>query len=100
MTYVLVDGEESARSSPATFLIPPRSIREGLRAGLAAKLMFNNAAGTERMWVQVTDRLADGRYVGRLDNYPVVVDAEFGDRITFGPEHVIDVIDDKGEPVR
>ncbi len=43
--WQLLDGEEHHRWAPATFSIPTRLEREGLRAGDFAKLMFEIAVG-------------------------------------------------------
>jgi hypothetical protein len=98
----LGDGEESNRLHPDTFEIPPAHERRNLPVGASAKLMFDPPedappgllAGGERMWVTVTERTEGGGYVGALDNHPVVFDnLTAGDPIAFGPEHVIDVVD-------
>ena len=72
-------------------LLDPRSdVRAALSVGDRVKLLFGVGSGSsnERMWVEVTE-VADGRYVGLLDNEPVAIaDLRAGDRIAFGPEHV------------
>ena len=88
----LLDAEERHRADPMTFSIPRSDIRRSLGLGSRVKLLF--AVGTddppsaERMWVEVTQVLGK-RYVGQLANEPVAIaDLEFGDEVTFGPEHV------------
>ena len=44
------------------------------------------------MWVEVLDQRPDGRAEGRLRNQPVrLTELAIGDRIAFGPEHVITI---------
>jgi hypothetical protein len=99
--WVLLSAEERAAAAPDMFSIPPRSVRDALQAGEAAKLLFDIETraggkvidrGTERMWVIVKTKTADG-YVGVLDNDPGAADnlsLHEGDLIVFGPEHVCD----------
>jgi uncharacterized protein YegJ (DUF2314 family) len=53
--------------------------------------VVDGAARTaERMWVEVKGALPHGAYVGTLANDPeIVTDIVFGDRIEFGPGHVV-----------
>ena len=86
----LVDAEERHRAHSTSFSIPRSDLRRALAVGDRVKLLFGMGTGssTERMWVEVTE-LADGRYVGRLENEPVAIaDLRVGDRVAFGPEHV------------
>ena len=86
---------------PDKFEIPSRFIRESLRPGCFAKLLFQvddpEAQYKEhRMWVLVRERLDDGSYLGDLDG-----PSEFHDLlktespIAFGPHHVADVMPPK-----
>lgn len=100
----LVNAEERAKEF-AEFEIPSRAIRESLAVGDMAKLIFlaedgpehvvvrgeSTRATSERMWVRVTARLVTGRYGGTLSNKPSFLPLTFGDSVTFGPEHIIDV---------
>lgn len=91
----LADAEEQHAAAPETFWIPPRLRRFNLSIGDHVKLIFRSrAAGTgERMWVQVT-RVGAGRYLryaGELANVPLFLPLTLGERVEFGPEHVIDI---------
>ena len=87
------------------FWLPDVVVREGLRPGQLAKLLFmiegmNEEGGievqVERMWVLVT-RCGDGFYVGRLVNQPACLEPaptvylSLGCEVPFRVEHVIDV---------
>lgn len=98
--YRLADGEAKQAAAPRSFFIPTRSEREALQQGDYAKLLFEvvdpapGAPGAERMWVQVLGR-TDGNYVGALTNVPgSITTISAGDRVDFGPEHVIGTIED------
>lgn len=109
--WELGNGEVLHASFPQTFGLPDLAEREGLQPGYQVKCIFKLAPGrvsrshnsemfarykdakNERMWVTVVSRKPGGGYIGALDNEPVVIpDLEIGDRIDFGPEHVIDII--------
>jgi len=67
-------------------------LRTSLRAGDHAKLVFDDQ---ERMWVlikRVVRKNGRVRYHGELDNCPVVVDMQVMDKVSFGPENVIQYI--------
>lgn len=106
--FVLGDAELLHQEHPETFLIPRRAERDALRPGDLVKLMFellepSGDDGTaERMWVRV-DKAEAGRYVGTLDNEPILLESiVLGDRVEFGPEHVLALWEDdpaEGEPV-
>lgn len=98
--YRLVDGEVRHSEAPRAFFIPPRSERESLQAGDYAKLPFelvdpqDDGPSGERMWVQVLG-VENGNYVGALTNTPrVITTIGVGDRVDFGPEHVIGTLED------
>lgn len=100
-TWTLLDAVEQNARHPRSFFIPPPQVREGLTVGDLVKLVFltGDEDGGERMWVTVTERTADGTYVGRLDNEPIVVtELQVGARIEFGPRHVIAVHDERPHP--
>lgn len=97
--FVLVSAEERHAANPGTFEIPPRSDRDTLVRGLAAKLLFHIETkeaervidrGIDRMWVIVMTVTPEG-YLGVLDNDPGYAEGlnlREGDVIAFGPEHV------------
>jgi hypothetical protein len=98
--FVLGNAEERQAERPRSFFIPRRRERERLDIGELAKLLFElvgpepDMPGAERMWVEVTRRDATG-YVGTLANEPsVITTIHKGDTLSFGPEHVISVVDD------
>lgn len=99
--YRLISAEERARKNPQTFRIPTLPKRQALKAQQFAKLLFAVPAGpnqpdAERMWVEVTGFFKTGtfvRYTGKLDNDPGFIPGlKAGDTITFGPEHVADIL--------
>jgi hypothetical protein len=102
VSWSLDNVEDRVELSDGHFEIPPRAVRESLVFGDSVKLIFlpdvvgpdlpsgAPAPTGERMWVTVT-KVADGRYEGELANEPIVVDAEKGALIAFGPENVCDV---------
>lgn len=95
VNYILIDGEERNREAPETFRIPTLDERKKLRVGDWAKCMFHDPSlsppNLERMWVKVTELKDDGSYVGVLDNDPVLMKIDCGDRIEFEPKHVINI---------
>ena len=100
-SYSLDDAEARHREAPETFRIPDSGQRDNIKPGQLVKLIFlprerdpvHDWVTSERMWVQVERRLDDGGYLGKLDNYPLVVDLEPGDPVQFQARHVIDVCD-------
>jgi hypothetical protein len=95
MGYTLENAEERAQQYPSSFELPPEKERKNLKKGDYAKCIFLAAVPQygldgDRMWVQVKRREGD-RYVGELANAPTIVDAELGDEVKFGPEHVISI---------
>jgi len=98
MGFKLMNAESQHRRYPDSFWIPEREERRRLSPGDQVKLVFQpsppRAGGPngERMWVEVEEIRADGRYHGKLLNEPVVLDgAHWGDTVGFGPEHVISI---------
>ena len=91
--YTLLNAEEMHAAHPDTFEIPPRNEREQLGPGDLAKLVFNDPdRDTEPMWVRVTGIPSAGGYLGKLLDEPLNIDAEYGDTVTFGPEHIVDLL--------
>ena len=97
MTWTLASAESRA-AEHASFKIPSRAEREGLRVGDFAKLIFIESVEGgplhgERMWVEIAR--VEGthyRYRGLLRNTPVQIqDLDAGASIEFGPEHVADL---------
>lgn len=98
--YRLANGEARNHEAPRAFFIPARSEREALKVGDYAKLLFelidpsDDDPGAERMWVQVLG-VSNGKYVGALTNAPrAITTIGVGDRVDFGPEHVIGTLED------
>lgn len=99
--WCLEDGEAYHQAAPDTFSIPPRSVREGLRIGDLAKLIFriridnpDEPEAIERMWVVIRERTPTG-YLGMLDNDPVSIEENdelwSGTELPFAAHHVIEV---------
>ena len=85
------------RESPESFKLPPVSRRRNLQPGELAKLIFRfewedaDEAELESMWVEVTEH-RHGGYRGILDQDPYCTnDLRTGDRVEFGPQHVIEI---------
>lgn len=116
--WQLRSDEDAHRANPRTFWLPPLDDRRTLQPGMQVKLMFailepdpdhpdrpasaRAAEGeegfVERMWVDVTEVLPDGRYLGVVRNQPFTLDPDdetvylrWGAEVPFGPEHVIDI---------
>ena len=90
MTYTLVDVEERQQKYSETFWIPSKEDRENLQPGDHAKLIFDNGIQPERMWVLI-DTATEKRYIGWLDNNPIVADLEHGDVVEFEAKHVVEI---------
>ena len=90
--YSLISGVEMNSVAPDTFQIPSEEARANLRPGDIVKLMFqsNHSPHSERMWVHLTGK-QNGHYVGHIANDPIVVQAAYGDQVTFSAEHVVDI---------
>lgn len=98
----LLSAEQRAALAPDMFFLPPRARRETLKAGEAAKLLFDIETraegtiidrGTERMWVLVKSKSAEG-YIGVLDSNPGSasnLNLHEGDLILFRPEHICEI---------
>lgn len=96
VTYSLDDAEAVAAECPETFSIPPRLEREKIAPGDLAKLIFRIGIAeecfVERMWVAVTEKRKDGRFIGMLDNDPYCTESiRSGMEVVFGPEHIIQI---------
>lgn len=95
--YTLLDGEAQNLAHPNTFEIPSKVQRTTLVAGDLVKLCFkstteNSGLDSERMWVQVTEVISHGKYLGSLDNDPVVIQGlNHGARVEFEAKHVIGI---------
>jgi hypothetical protein len=100
--WTLLSAEERALAYPATFQLPPLTVRHSLSPGDAAKLLFDIETtenghvvdrGVDRMWVIVQARTEHG-YLGILDSDPGAAEnlaLRAGDQIAFGPEHVVEI---------
>jgi hypothetical protein len=103
--WQLLSAEQRHADAPESFEIPSSIERESLQPGQAAKLIFEiegteadgrATSSTERMWVVVTRRVADG-YIGLLDNQPCTIRADEGFylgrgcEVPFLPMHVISI---------
>jgi YgiT-type zinc finger domain-containing protein len=93
-SFTLVNVERMQEGHAGTVKILPREFRERLEPEQGVKLIFLAADGRgERMWVRITE-VQNGRYVGTLNNEPVVLThLKFKDIIEFGPENIAQVWD-------
>lgn len=97
MTYRLASGVEQHRKTPETFWIPSDSDKAAIKPGDYAKLIFSvegNDGPAERMWVLVTARDGDS-ITGTLDNQPYRLPLKHGAQIEFGPDHVIQILEEQ-----
>jgi hypothetical protein len=90
--------------APDTFELPCRPMRQNMKIGMFAKLIFigrhdsnTDDFGAERMWVKVTkEDNGDGYYEGTLANQPFcenLAPLEFGSKIEFDSSNVIDIME-------
>jgi uncharacterized protein YegJ (DUF2314 family) len=95
--WQLESGVARHAEAPETLEIPDKPIRSRLVPGCDAKLIFtlqgHDAPQVERMWVRITG-YSDTGYVGVLNNDPRTTGAPIarGERVEFGPDHVIDAL--------
>ena len=101
--YVLADGEKRAAENPSTFEIPPREKRHACKAGDLVKIILELPPGApprektgERPWMHIQEVRPGPRYVALFDN-DLVVFTELDPKapIEFGPEHIIQIWEDK-----
>ncbi len=78
--------------------VPDREVRMALRAGCFAKVMLDVDQGpSEKFWVLI-DKVTPGispSYEGTIDNdlvFPWIWELDCGDRVEFGPEHVLAIM--------
>jgi hypothetical protein len=103
ISHNLVNVEKRAKRFPEDFHLPSFHARYHLRAGDKVKLVFRDIG--ECLWVEVGVRsfdevmkpfmarlYIDYRYVGRIVSEPIHSEVKRGDRVTFGPEHVADIL--------
>lgn len=71
----------------------PKPLKKLLRPGDFAKLRFIQGKHGERMWLLVLKRYPDGRYLGQLDNDPVLIkNLPRGRQIVFHQEHIFNAL--------
>lgn len=99
--WELISGEQHQARHPS-FSLPDRKVRESLRPGDAAKLLFDietrvagcvTDRGVDRMWVIVKRRVGGG-YLGVLDSDPgraENLNLRPGTELHFTAEHVVDI---------
>ncbi len=100
----LDDAVQSNAKAPATFEIPPESVRKSLSRGDFVKLVFHfpapivykgHSLSSERLWVEVTgvtSRAGEPEvptYTGELRSHPFHDEpVKYGDTVRFQPHHV------------
>lgn len=94
--FHLRDADEAAAESPYTFFVPDREERVAVAPDDLVKIGFEydwetEEYGGERMWVRVTAKTGL-QFTGSLDNEPCEKGLEYGMVITFGVEHILDII--------
>lgn len=97
--WQLEDAEKRAEKAPATFFIPPPEVRETLKKGWHAKLIFGGwdsrgRVAVERMWVEIREVAEGPQYAGALMSVPAILcGITKGDKIAFAAKHVCDYVD-------
>ena len=93
--WTLEDVEQAAATSPHSFFIATRKVRESQSPGSSVRLHFilenpgANEPRAERMWVEVKERLPNGEYDGYLKNKPEFLKTlQRGDVIRFSACHI------------
>ena len=99
VTYSLLLGPDCLDRKPS-IQIPPVEVRESLRVGDLAKLVFDikidAKSFVERMWVRVT-KVNSESYLGALVNDPFCThELKCGMEVQFHSDHVVQVQDDGG----
>jgi|GEM_PF-535290 len=108
--WAVRDAAAAYRDRDGVYWLPEEEARRSLRPGQIAKLCFDLVASdedgrparhVERMWVGVDHRAGDGSvYSGTLDNVPHNGGlAEYGMRVWFTPDHVLDIQTAPDEPL-
>lgn len=86
----LESGLERYQAHPVSFWVPDDEEKAAIRPGDLVKLMWAvDRLPGERMWVKVAERKGD-RLVGTLENWPVFVYMNPGEKVAF---HIDDIID-------
>lgn len=97
--WILVNVEEVGFNFAHSFSIPSESIRNSLKPGDYAKLIFqlknskipNDKPIAERMWV-IVKKITKNGYEGTLDNDPQVISGLIaGGSVSFNKQHIIDI---------
>lgn len=103
-SWYLEDADPVAKEAKYTFYKPSRAVIARLKPGDICRLIFRfdsndpSYPAAERMWVLI-EQVHDGRFTGSLDNEPYyITDLKAGDKIEFGPQHIIDLDIDDNEP--
>lgn len=99
LRWKLRSGVKQNRLYPTSFTIPSPVECRALEPGDVVKLMFEQNDGWgERMWVRI-EKAGRRRLVGRLENLPLAFPRlDFGSKITFRREHIIDIHPDPAPP--
>jgi hypothetical protein len=75
-----------------SFDLPSREQLLSLRNGDLVKLVFHaDGCISERIWVQICDKLSGWEWVGVIDNYPLSIPVTYGEFVRFHPLCVIDI---------
>lgn len=94
--WVLESAEGRNKLYKNSFKIPSREVRENLKPGFFAKLIFtaDDPPSAERMWVEIT-QAEKGIYTGILRSGPVTSPLKdylmIGSEIHFGARHICSV---------
>lgn len=95
ITYELVNALQMHNQHPETFEIPDLSEIQSLKVGDFVKLIFTQDGHSERMWVQIKS-IDNQKYLGRLDNIPILIDIDLNEIVSFEQKHIINTIITKG----
>lgn len=94
-SWRFVDAAKIAAENPYTFERPSDAEISRLKPGDDVKLGFERIDSppgeptTERMWVEVSQLMSDGRFIGKLENQPAFIkDLQIGTTIEFEAAHI------------
>jgi len=75
-----------------TYDLPTREALLAVKVGDHVKLVFEDASGAERMWVIVKQLFSGTVWNGVLDNDPLAIKMKVGEKVSFHPLDVIDIL--------
>lgn len=104
MSWVITNAVERNRDYPKTFYIPTQEERMNVKVGDSVKIILEDLENGERVWVSIISKDND-KFEGELVSHPTLFPIQYGERISFGEENIIDIrtkrlLDYRGEVIR